>query len=61
MITYNGGYHNYLYCPICEHRHTVKITDNIDGYMCEATTVCESCGHIDHWAYGYYWDCIEGD
>ncbi len=54
MITYNGGYHSLSHCPRCEYEHTIKVTDRIDYYLCEADTKCYICGHIDHWAYGYY-------
>lgn len=32
----------------------IHIISTIGGCVCEAKTVCNECGHVDYWAYGFF-------
>lgn len=48
-------YHEPTSCNKCGtgiNKLTIRQTDG--GYVSEAETVCEACGHCDYWAYGFF-------
>lgn len=47
-------YDDYNICPKCGNHNTVDITETVNHTVCECSTICNSCGHEDYWAYGFY-------
>lgn len=47
-------YHVPTSCNVCRGRNQLSNKDFFGGTMHEADTVCEKCGHKDHWAHGFF-------
>jgi hypothetical protein len=48
-------YHEPSSCNACGIGvNKLKVTQSDAGYVSEAETVCQSCGHTDYWAYGFF-------
>ena len=41
-------------CVLCGGRNNIGVIDNINGTISECDTYCDSCGHTDFWAYGFF-------
>jgi hypothetical protein len=41
-------------CICCGGVNEVTNKDHIEHTLCEAETVCNDCGFINYWAYGYF-------
>jgi len=50
----NVKYDNKNFCHICKGKNHIVVKDYVVMTICEAETTCESCGHIDYWALGWY-------
>ncbi|NRA76723.1 MAG: hypothetical protein HRU18_00825 [Pseudoalteromonas sp.] len=47
-------YHCHDSCNKCGEVNEVDVTDTMDGRMMECRTTCETCGHTDYWAHGWF-------
>jgi hypothetical protein len=56
LVRYNGEgiYHEPSTCNRCGGHNELKIKECIEGTMCEAETMCQSCHFEDYWSYGFF-------
>ena len=47
-------YHCVESCNNCGGTNDTKVTDSLEGYPLEYSTVCKDCGFKDHWAHGWF-------